>query len=326
MKKRALITGIYGQDGSYLAKFLIEKGYSVTGLASRRVGASLENLDYLAVRKNIEIVTGDMTDPLSLNKVIRDARPNEVYNLAAMSFVGASWDEPGYCAQVNAMGPLYLLEAIKSSGTNARLYQASTSEMFGNSINDDHTQNEETPFKPVSPYAFSKVFAHHAMINYRESYGMYTCNGILFNHESPIRGPEFVTRKVTLGVAKIHLDLADHIELGNLSASRDWGFAGDYVEAMWLMLQQDQPDDFVISTGISRTISDLLDEAFKAIGVDNWKPYVKSNPKFMRPKELVHLKGNSAKAEQKLGWKPTTSFSDMIKFMVDEDIRRLRKV
>ena len=266
MKKRALITGITGQDGAYLSKLLLEKGYEVYGFVSRRVNQSFENLDYFNLTDKVKFVFGDITDVSSINHALHTARPHEVYNLAAMSFVGLSWQEPIHTAHVDAIGPLHLLEAVKHICPDARVYQASTSEMFGNSMEDDYTQNEETALKPRSPYGFAKVFAHNAIVNYRESYSMFACSGILFNHESPIRGKEFVTRKITDGVARIDAGLQDHIELGNLDARRDWGFAGDYVEAMWMMLQQDEPDDFVISTGKNYSIEDFIKKVFKKSG------------------------------------------------------------
>jgi GDPmannose 4,6-dehydratase len=325
MKKRALITGITGQDGAYLSKLLLEKGYEVYGFVSRRVNQSFENLDYLGLTGQVKFVFGDITDVSSINHALHTARPHEVYNLAAMSFVGLSWQEPIHTAQVDGIGPLHLLEAVKHICPDAKMYQASTSEMFGNSMEDDYTQNEETALRPRSPYGFAKVFAHNAVVNYRESYSMFACSGILFNHESPIRGKEFVTRKITDGVARIDAGLQDHIELGNLDARRDWGFAGDYVEAMWKMLQQDEPDDFVISTGKTWSIENLLEVAFKTAGIINWQPYVKQNPAFMRPAELYHLKGNPTKAKEVLGWEPTTDFETLIDMMVKADIERYKK-
>ncbi len=325
MKKRALITGITGQDGAYLSKLLIEKGYEVYGFVSRRVNQSFENLDYFNLTDKVKFVFGDITDVSSINHALHTARPHEVYNLAAMSFVGLSWQEPIHTAHVDAIGPLHLLEAVKHICPDAKLYQASTSEMFGNSMEEDYTQNEETALRPRSPYGFAKVFAHNAVVNYRESYSMFACSGILFNHESPIRGKEFVTRKITDGVARIDAGLQDHIELGNLDARRDWGFAGDYVEAMWMMLQRDEPDDFVISTGKTWSIEELLDVAFKSAGILRWQDYVKQNPAFMRPAELYHLKGNPTKAKEKLGWEPKTDFDTLVNMMVKADIERYKK-
>ena len=321
MKKRALITGITGQDGAYLAHFLIKKDYEVYGFASRRVNQSYENLDYIGVTDQIKIIFGDITDPSSVNNAIKTSRPHEVYNLAAMSFVGLSWQEPIHTANVDGLGALYLLEAVKNYQPDAKVYQASTSEMFGNNWEEDMTQNELTAFRPRSPYGSAKVFAHNTMVNYRESFGIHTSCGILFNHESPIRGKEFVTRKITDGVAQIKMGYKDHIELGNLEAKRDWGFAGDYVKAMWMMLQQD-PDDFVISTGNTWSIRELLDRAFGFVGINDWRKYVKINPDFIRPAEVPNLHGNSEKAANILGWRSETSFDKLVQMMVHADIER----
>jgi GDPmannose 4,6-dehydratase len=322
MKKRALITGITGQDGAYLSKLLLDKDYEVFGFVSRRVNQNYDNLDYLGITSQIKIVFGDITDISSINHALHLARPNEVYNFAAMSFVGLSWQEPIHTAHVDALGPLHLLEAVKNICPDAKVYQASTSEMFGNNMEDNFTQNELTAFRPRSPYGFSKVFAHNATVNYRESYSMFACSGILFNHESPIRGKEFVTRKITDGIAQIKAGLIDQIELGNLDARRDWGFAGDYVEAMWMMMQEEEPEDYVISTGKTRSIEELLELAFNAAGINDWRPYVKQNPAYMRPAELHYLKGDPSKATEKLGWKPKTTFDQLIKLMVEADIER----
>jgi len=322
MKKRALITGITGQDGAYLSKLLLEKDYEVYGFVTRRVNQSFENLDYFGISNQVKIVFGDITDVSSINHALLTAQPHEVYNLAAMSFVGLSWQEPIHTAQVNALGPLYLLEAVKHICPDAKVYQASTSEMFGNNMEDNHTQNELTAFRPRSPYGFSKVFAHNAILNYRESYSIFACSGILFNHESPVRGKEFVTRKITDGIARIKSGFQDHIELGNLDSRRDWGFTGDYVEAMWMMMQQDEPDDYVISTGKTWSIEELLEVAFNTVGITDWKPYVKQNPVYMRPAELYHLKGDPTKAKEKLGWESKTTFNELIKLMVEADIKR----
>ena len=323
MKKRALITGITGQDGAYLAKFLLDKDYEVYGFASRRVNQSYSNLDYFGITNDINIVFGDITDQSSINHDVKTSRPHEVYNLAAMSFVGLSWQEPIHTAQVDGMGPLYLLESIRNFSPNAKMYQASTSEMYGNNWEADFTQNENTTFRPRSPYGSAKVFAHHSTVNYRESYDLFACCGILFNHESPIRGLEFVTRKITDGVARIKHGLSDRIELGNLDARRDWGFAGDYVEAMWMMLQQETPDDYVIATGNTWSIRDLLTLAFEYADIKDWDRYIVQNPKFMRPAEVPHLKGDPSKAKNDLGWEPKTSFQDLVSMMVKEDISRL---
>lgn len=322
MKKRALITGITGQDGAYLAQFLLEKGYEVYGFASRRVNQSYSNLDYLKITNKVKIIFGDITDQSSINHAVKTSRPHEVYNLAAMSFVGLSWQEPIHTANVDALGPLYMLESVKTHAPNAKLYQASTSEMYGNNWEDNLTQNELTAFRPRSPYGSAKVFAHHSVVNYRESYDMFACCGILFNHESPIRGKEFVTRKITDGVAKIKHGLARRIELGNLDSRRDWGFAGDYVKAMWMMLQQDNPDDFVIATGETWSIEDMLNRAFGEVGINDWSDLVVQNPDFMRPAEVPHLKGDPTKAKEVMGWEPTTSFDELVSMMVNADMKR----
>jgi len=325
MKKRALITGITGQDGAYLAKLLLDKNYEVFGFSSRRVNQSYDNLDFFGITDKVKIIFGDITDQTSINHAVKTSRPHEVYNLAAMSFVGLSWQEPIHTANVNAIGPLYVLEAIRNYAPDAKFYQASTSEMYGNNWENDFTQNENTAFRPRSPYGSAKAFAYYTTVNYRESYDLFACSGILFNHESPIRGKEFVTRKITDGVAKIQQGLAQTIELGNLDARRDWGYAGDYVEAMWMMLQQDTPDDFVIATGETWSIKELLDAAFGYIGISNWSNYVVQNPDFMRPAEVPHLKGNPAKANSVLGWKPNTTFTELINMMMEADIERYSK-
>jgi len=322
MKKRALITGITGQDGAYLAQLLLKKDYEIYGFASRRVNQSYSNLDFLGITNKINFVHGDITDISSINHAIKVSRPHEVYNLAAMSFVGLSWQEPIHTANVDAMGPLYMLEALRQHSPDTKMYQASTSEMFGNSMEADYTQNELTSFRPRSPYGFAKVFAHNAVVNYRESYSMFSCSGILFNHESPIRGKEFVTRKITDGVARIKAGLQDTIELGNLDSRRDWGYAGDYVEAMWMMLQQENPEDFVIATGKTWSIEELCSSAFAAAGINDWQNHIVQNPAYMRPAELYHLKGNPSKANEKLGWKATTSFQELITMMVEADLKR----
>jgi GDPmannose 4,6-dehydratase len=318
--KKACITGIYGQDGAYLAKLLLSKGYSVYGISSRRVNQSSSNLDWLGV-KGIEFVNADMTDQTSLQNVIKTIQPDEFYNLAAMSFVGSSWDTPVYTSNVNAMGVLYVLEAIKNFSPHTKVYQASTSEMFGNCGGSD-PKTEETNFVPRSPYGVAKTFAHNMMVNYRESYDMFAANGILFNHESPIRGKEFVTRKITDGVARISLGLQDKISLGNLDSKRDWGFSGDYVEAMWRMLQHDKPDDFVVATGVTYTIKDFLDLAFMEVGIEDWTPYVYQDPAFIRPAELDVLLGDPSKAVKELGWTPKTPIGGLVAMMVEADIER----
>jgi len=324
MKKTALITGIIGQDGPYLAKLLLEKEYKVYGLIRRYTNPNFSNLDYLGITEKIEYVSGDMTDENSLTNIIKNVNPNEVYNLAAQSFVGASWDQARLTTEINALGVLYLLNAIKNFAPNAKFYQASTSEMFGNS-HEEGIQTEETPFHPRSPYAIAKLYAYWMAINFKESYGMFCANGILFNHESPIRGIEFVTRKITDGVARIKLGLANEIRLGNLDSKRDWGFAGDYVEAMWLMLQQEKPDNYIVSTGETHSIRDFLDIAFEHVGIKDWKKYVKLDPRFKRPAELFTLQGKSDKARKKLGWKPQVKFEELVNMMMEADMERLTK-
>jgi len=323
--KTALITGILGQDGPYLAKFLLSKGYKVYGLIRRYTNPNFENLDYLGITNQINFISGDMTDECSLMNIIKTIRPDEVYNLAAQSFVAVSWDQAKFTADVNALGTLYLLNAIKLFSPTTKFYQASTSEMFGNNSGPDGIQTEETPFHPRSPYAISKLYAYWITINFRESFGIFTSNGILFNHESPIRGREFVTRKISEGVAKIKLGLATEIKLGNIDSKRDWGFAGDYVEAMWLMLQQDKPDNFIISTGITHSIRDFLEVAFNHVGITDWERYVRIDPQFKRPAELFVLQGKSDKARSTLGWQPKVQFQELVKMMVDADMQRLSK-
>lgn len=324
MQKTALITGVLGQDGPYLAKLLLEKGYKVYGLIRRYTNPNFSNTDYLGVTDKIEFVSGDMTDECSIMNIIKNIRPDEVYNLAAQSFVGSSWDQSKVTTEINALGVLYLLNAIKFFSPNTRFYQASTSEMFGNS-HEEGLQKEETPFHPRSPYAIAKLYAYWLTINFKESYGMYCSNGILFNHESPIRGIEFVTRKISDGVARIKLGLADEIRLGNLDSKRDWGFAGDYVEAMWLMLQQEKPDNYIVSTGETHSIRDFLDLAFSHVGIKDWEKYVKIDPRFKRPAELFSLHGTNKKAKEILNWEPKVKFEELVKMMVDADIKRLSK-
>lgn len=322
MKKTALITGILGQDGAYLAKLLLEKKYHVYGLIRRYTNPNYSNLDYLGVTDDIEYVSGDMNDEASLMNIIKLTTPDEVYNLAAQSFVGTSWDQAKLTTEVNSLGVLYLLNAIRFFSPRSKFYQASTSEMFGNS-HSKGIQTEETPFHPRSPYAISKLYAHWMTVNFKESYGLFCTSGILFNHESPIRGIEFVTRKISDGVARIKLGLAEEIRLGNLESKRDWGFAGDYVEAMWLMLQQKEPENFLISTGKTHSIKDFLEIAFERVGIKDWKKYIKIDPRFKRPAELFVLQGKSDKAREKLGWKPKVKFEELVKMMVDADIKRL---
>ena len=324
MAKKALITGILGQDGPYLAKHLLSQGYKVYGMIRRYSNPHFGNLEYLNLMNEIEFVDGDLTDEASLIGAIKTVRPDEVYNLAAQSFVGASWEQAKFTTEVNALGVLFLLNAIKFFAPAARYYQASTSEMFGLGQNNNGYQDETTPFHPRSPYGVSKVYAYWMTVNFRESYKMFTCNGILFNHESPIRGIQFVTRKITDGVARIKLGMANELRLGNLDAKRDWGFAGDYVEAMYLMMQQEKPDDYVVATGENHSIREFAKEAFAHVGL-NWEDYVKVDPRFMRPAEVPDLKGNAEKAQKALNWKPKTSFSELAAMMVDADIKRLQK-
>lgn len=323
-KKTALITGILGQDGPYLAKLLLEKDYKVYGLIRRYSNPNFSNLDYLGVTHDIDYVEGDMTDEASLLNLIRTLRPNEVYNLAAQSFVGSSFDQAKLTTEVNALGPLYLLNAIKYFSPTTRFYQASTSEMFGLQHTNGY-QDENTPFHPRSPYGVSKVYAYWITVNYRESYGLFAANGILFNHESPIRGIQFVTRKITDGVAKIKLGLAKELRLGNLDAKRDWGFAGDYVEAMYLMLQQKEPDDYVVGTGENHSVREFVKMAFKSVGINDWEKYVVIDPQFKRPAEVPNLKAKPDKAKKVLGWSPKVSFEELVEMMVRADLKRYQE-
>lgn len=322
MKRTAFVTGMTGQDGPYLARFLLEQGYQVYGLLKRYSNPNLDNLRWLGIENDIELVTGDITDDGCMNHLMRTLRPDEVYNLAAQSFVGISWDLNKLTTEVNSMGPLNLLNAIRMHSANTRFYQASTSEMYGNS--NGGMQNETTPFHPRSPYGVSKLYSHWITVNFRESYGLYACSGVLFNHESPLRGREFVTRKVTDGVARIKLGLADSLILGNLDSRRDWGFAGDFVEAMWLILQQKEARDYVIATGEQHSIRELLDVAFGHAGIPYWTQYVTTDPRFKRPAELHSLCGDSSRARELLGWQPRTSFEQMVRDMVDADLARLQ--
>jgi len=322
MKRTAIITGMTGQDGPYLARFLLERDYHVYGLVKRYSNPNLDNLAWLGIDQDVELLTGDITDDSMINNLVRTIKPQEFYNLAAQSFVGASWELNKLTTEVNAMGPLNILNAIKMHSSNTRFYQASTSEMYGNS--DGNRQSESTPFHPRSPYGVSKLYGHWITVNYRESYGLYACSGILFNHESPLRGREFVTRKVTDGVARIKLGLTDHITLGNLDARRDWGFAGDFVEAMYLMLQQPEASDYVISTGEQHTIGDLCRTAFEHVGISDWHALIRSDPRFKRPAELHSLCGDSSRARKLLNWQPKVDFQTMICDMVDADLARLQ--
>jgi GDPmannose 4,6-dehydratase len=318
MAKRALITGITGQDGSYLAEFLLEKGYEVHGMVRRSSTETFQRLQ--GCRDDIVLHTGDLLDQRSLVDVMRECEPDEIYNLAAMSFVAASWNQPVLTAEFSGVGATRMLEAMREAAPQARFYQASSSEMFGQVL--EVPQTETTPFYPRSPYGVAKVYGHFITVNYRESYDLFACSGILFNHESPRRGLEFVTRKVTHGVAAIKLGLQDKLALGNLDAERDWGYAKDYVEAMWLMLQQDEPDDFVIATGETHSVRELVDLSFEHAGLDV-DDHVEIDPRFFRPAEVEHLIGDCAKAREKLGWVPRTSFEELVRLMVDSDVELL---
>ncbi len=318
MAKRALITGITGQDGSYLAELLLEKGYEVFGTVRRSSAPNLWRIEHLLDR--VTLKPADLLDQLSLLRVIDEIRPNEIYNLAAMSFVPASWDQPMLTGEYNAQGVTRLLDAVRQVDTSIRIYQASSSEMFGKVR--EVPQTETTPFYPRSPYGVTKVFAHYITINYRESYDLFAVSGMLFNHESPRRGLEFVTRKVTNAVARIKLGLDQTLPIGNLDAHRDWGFAGDYVRAMWLMLQQPKPDDFVIATGIAHSVRDLIQIAFARAGLD-WQKHVRVDPALLRPAEVEHLLGDASKARKELGWTPSVDFKGLVEMMVDADLARL---
>jgi GDPmannose 4,6-dehydratase len=318
MAKRALITGITGQDGSYLAELLLDKGYEVFGVVRRASTTNYWRLEHILDR--IQLRPADLLDQLSLIRVIDAVRPHELYNLAAMSFVPASWDQPMLTGEFNSQGVTRALEAVRHVDPTIRFYQASSSEMFGKVR--EVPQTELTPFYPRSPYGVSKVFAHYITVNYRESYDLFAVSGILFNHESPRRGLEFVTRKVTDGVARIKLGLADSLSLGNLDAHRDWGFAGDYVRAMWLMLQQERADDYVISTGESHSVRELVEVAFGHVGLE-WQKFVRLDPKLLRPAEVDHLVGDCSKARNTLAWAPEVDFAGLVRMMVDADVERL---
>jgi len=320
--RRALITGITGQDGSYLAELLVEKGYEVHGVIRRASSTSTGRIAHLLDNplktENVELHYGDLSDSIGLNNLIQDIEPDEIYNLAAQSHVRVSFDKPLYTMDITGLGALRILEAARQLARRkeVRVYQASSSEMFGAA--PDVPQNEETPFRPQSPYACAKVYAYYQTINYREAYDLYACNGILFNHESPRRGEQFVTRKITRAVGRIVEGFQDKLYLGNLDAKRDWGYARDYVEAMWLMLQQDEPDDFVIATGESHSIRECLDIAFGHVNL-NWEQYVEIDPKYFRPTDVSFLQGDCSKARDLLGWEPSTSFDELIRIMVDAD-------
>ncbi|MCB0404910.1 MAG: GDP-mannose 4,6-dehydratase [Bdellovibrionales bacterium] len=314
---KALITGITGQDGSYLAEFLIAQGYRVYGVVRR---SSTEKYDRIAhIRDRLVLVQADLLDQVSLSQALKEIQPDEIYNLGAQSFVPTSWAQPVLTAEFTGTGVTRMLEAIRSDCPDARFYQASSSEMFG--MVRETPQNEKTPFYPRSPYGVAKVYGHHITVNYRESYGLFAVSGILFNHESPRRGLEFVTRKITDAVARIKLGLADELKLGNLDAKRDWGFAGDYVKAMWMMLQQEKPQDYVISTGIAHSVREFAEIAFSFVGLD-YKKYVKLDSELLRPAEVDHLLGDSSKARAELGWRPEVGFREMIEMMVEADLQR----
>ena len=316
--KRALITGITGQDGSYLADLLLEKDYEVFGMVRRASTENFDRIEHLVGRVNL--VQGDLLDPASLLAVLEDTSPQEVYNLAAQSFVPTSWNQPVLTAEFTAVGVTRLLEAIRRVDPSIRFYQASSSEMFGKVR--EVPQNELTPFYPRSPYGVAKAYGHFITVNYRESYGLFAVSGILFNHESPRRGLEFVTRKISDGVARIKLGLAEELRLGNLDAERDWGFAGDYVDAMWRMLQRDEPDDYLVATGETHSVREFAEIAFGHVGLD-WEQYVKTDPEFLRPAEVDQLVGDPAKAKSDLGWEPRHSFRELVEMMVDADLERL---
>ncbi len=318
MSKRVLITGITGQDGSYLAELLLDKGYDVAGMVRRSSTVNMERVAHLA--GDVEFVPGDLLDQASMIKVLRTHRPDEVYNLAAQSFVHTSFGQPVLTGETTALGVTRLLDAIRLVDPSIRYYQASSSEMFGHAR--QVPQTEDTPFHPRSPYGVAKVYGHWITINYRESYDLHASSGILFNHESPRRGLEFVTRKISHGASAISLGLADELRLGNLDAKRDWGFAGDYVEAMWLMLQQDEPDDFVVCTGETHSVREFCELAFSRLGLD-WQDYVVVDEAFLRPAEVDLLVGDSSKAAERLGWKPQTDFADLVEMMVDADLALL---
>ncbi len=318
MSKTALITGITGQDGSYLTELLLEKGYDVYGLVQRSANYQFENIEHLL--PDITIITGDLADSSSLMRAVQVSGPDEVYNLAAQSFVKASWDIPELTGDITGVGVSRVLEAVRLEAPKARFYQASSSEMFGKVL--AVPQNEDTPFYPRSPYGVSKVYGHYATVNYRESFGLYACSGILFNHESPRRGREFVTRKIAISVARIKKGLDSALKMGNIEAKRDWGFAGDYVRAMWLMLQQDTPEDFVVGTGETHSVKEFLELAFSHVGL-NWQDYVTEDPEFMRPAEVDLLLADPTRAREKLGWTTEVSFPELVSMMVEAELKAL---
>jgi GDPmannose 4,6-dehydratase len=319
-QKKALITGITGQDGSYLAEFLLEKDYRVIGMVRRSSTVNFDRIAHLQEMEALEIVQGDLLDQMSLIDILREHRPDEVYNLAAQSFVPTSWRQPVLTGEFTALGVTRMLDAIRIVNPATRFYQASSSEMFGKVV--EVPQKESTPFYPRSPYGVAKVYGHWITVNYRESYNLYACSGILFNHESPRRGLEFVTHKVTYAAARIKLGLQDEVRLGNLDARRDWGYAGDYVQAMWLMLQQDEPDDYVVATGETHSVRELCQVAFDCVGL-NWEEHVVVDEKFYRPAEVDLLIGDPRKAHAKLGWEPTVTFTELVELMVEADLAAL---
>jgi GDPmannose 4,6-dehydratase len=316
---KALITGITGQDGSYLAEFLLNQGYDVVGMVRRTSTINFHRIEH--IQEKLTLVSGDMLDQVSLIRILEEHKPDEIYNLAAQSFVQTSWSQPVFTGEATALGVTRLLDAMRMICPQARFYQASSSEMFGKVM--EVPQRESTPFYPRSPYGVAKVYGHWITVNYRESYDLYASSGILFNHESPRRGLEFVTRKITHHVAKIKLGLAHELRLGNLDSRRDWGFAGDYVKAMWLMLQRDKPEDYVIATGETHSVEEFLQEAFGYVNLD-WHDYVQQDPAFMRPAEVDLLVGDPSKAGQELGWEPSVSFRELVRMMVEADLRMLR--
>ncbi|ABG03541.1 GDP-mannose 4,6-dehydratase [Rubrobacter xylanophilus DSM 9941] len=319
MSSTALITGITGQDGAYLAQLLLEKGYRVVGAFRRASMVNTARLDALGIAEHVELVPFDLTDHGNMRRVIEAVAPDEVYNLAAQSFVGVSFEQPVTTGEITGVGVVRLLEAIREVNPEIRFYQASTSEMFGKAR--ETPQNETTPFHPRSPYAASKLYAHWTAVNYREAYGMHASSGILFNHESPLRGVEFVTRKISLGAARIKYGLQEKLTLGNLEARRDWGYAKEYVEAMWLMLQQPEAEDYVVATGESHSVREFVETAFEVAGLD-WERYVVTDPAFLRPAEVDFLLGDPSKAKSKLGWEPRTTFRELVEIMVEADLRR----
>lgn len=317
--KHALVTGITGQDGAYLAEFLLKKGYKVFGTYRRLSTPNFWRLQYLGIFEQVELLPVDLLDSFSITEAIKISQPDEIYNLAAMSFVGASFEQPLASAEITGLGVVKFLEAIRNIAPEVKYYQASTSEMYGDNLFEE--QSEDTPFEPSSPYAAAKLYAHGMVKIYRKGYGLFASNGILFNHESPLRGLEFVTRKITNAVAKISLKLEDRLDLGNIEAKRDWGYAPEYVEAMWLMLQQDEPDDYVIATNETHTIKEFLDVAFAYVGLD-WQQYVRIDERFMRPVDVRYLKGSFDKAREKLGWEPATKFNRLAEIMLKSDLER----